>query len=301
MVLLTSVRRAVAASAVALLALAGPVGCGEASPSDRARPAPLHPLNGAAYYSDAEQRTMDEKVEAATGDCMRRRGFHYPAEPTPPATAPVESEPGNPYGLLDARDARTRGYGIVPEEMRRRQGGPSATPSSPDPRYAAALLGDQTRQRTLPLPDGNEVSIAVGACVTEARAAVFGDDWDRLFYTVQALSNMVITRTGDSPEVARALETWSSCVGRAGHPAAHPEELREALYERARAAADAEAVRAVARAELATAEADADCQEQAGLRQALRDAQRRVEQQVLTDGFRRDVEQLRQRRQRVLG
>lgn len=294
-------RRAVAASAVALLALAGPVGCGDASPSGRARPAPLYPLDGAAYYSDAEQRTMDEKVEAATTACMRQRGFRYPAEPTPAAPAPEDPEPGNPYGLLDRQDARTRGYGIVPEEMRRRQGGSAATPSPSDPRYAAALLGDQARQRTLSLPDGSEVSIAVGACVTEARVVVFGDDWDRLYYTVQALSNMVITRTGDSPEVARALETWSSCVGRAGHPAGDPEELREGLYEQARAAADADAVRAVARAELATAEADADCQEQTGLRQALHDAQRRVEQEVLTDGFRRDVEQLRQRRQRVLG
>ncbi|WP_320069110.1 hypothetical protein [Micromonospora sp. RTGN7] len=294
-------RRAIACCAVTVLALGGLVGCGNAPPADRARPAGVHPLDGAAYYSAADQRAVDEKLERATGACMKGRGFTYPATPVPSPTARDDSEPGDPYGLIDRQTARTAGYDIVPDELRKRAQARSAPSSPPDPRYAAALVGDQEHQQSIALPEGNEVSIAVGACVTQARAEVFGAGWDRLFYTVQILSNMVIERTGDSPAVLETRKTWSSCAERAGYRAANPEELRESILTRARAATDDAAVREAARAELAAATADANCQEQADLREVVRSAQQRVEQEVLTDRFRGDLDELRQRRRVVLG
>ncbi|MEV0458250.1 hypothetical protein [Catellatospora methionotrophica] len=298
---MTRPRRAATASAVAAFALVGLVGCGTSSPADRARPARLYPFASAVYYTDAEQRTVDVQLEQATATCMRDRGFSYP----PAAAAagpPSASEPDNPYGLLDLGTARTHGYGIVPAEVQHRRRSPAATPTAPaaDPGYELALVGDQQRQTTLDLPDGSQATVASDACVTRARAAVYGRDWDRLYFTVQALSNMVITRTVADPAVATAQTAWSSCLSRAGHRAESPDDLRRAIQVRAQSAADDPAIRAVAKAELAAAEADASCQEQVELGQAIRTAQDRAEQQTLNDQFRRDLEQLRNLKQAAL-
>lgn len=296
-------RRAVTGSIVVALAAVGLVGCGTSSPSDRARPVRLYPFESAVYYTDAEQRIITEKLERATADCMRSRGFSYPsasASASAEASQP-EPEPNNAYGLLDLATARVSGYDIVPAEIRRRtRVGSPATPTS-EPKYTAALVGDQQRQRELSLPDGSRVSVATDGCVALSRETVFGSGWDRMYYTVQALSNMVIERTGVDPAVVTALSAWSSCMGDAGHPAKNPEQLYESLLSRARAATDDDALRAVARAELTTAEADATCQDRVKLAQVTRDAQHRAEREVLNEQTGRDLEQLRLRRRAVLG
>ncbi|GHJ36595.1 hypothetical protein [Streptomyces sp. TS71-3] len=303
---------------VGAFALAGLVACGTPSPSDQARPARLYPFRNAAYYTAGQQRTIDQKLDRATATCMRTRGFSYrpqapaasgslPTSPSSssspsPSPSPSPSEPDNPYYLLDAATARTDGYGILPVRQApdRPQSGAPAQPAA-DARYDDALVGSRKHQRTLDLPDRSEVTISVDGCVAKARQTVFGGDWDRLSYTVQALSNVVIGRTGKDAAVTVATRAWSSCMRRAGHPARKLADPRQQIYLRFRDARSSAAAQAATRAELTTAEADAACQATVHLRPVTQKAQQRIEQQVLTERYRRDLDEFRRRLRAVVG
>ncbi|MFU8852022.1 hypothetical protein ACNAW0_13700 [Micromonospora sp. SL1-18] len=285
-------------AALALVVLAG---CGTPSTADQVRPSRFYPFGSAVYYTAAEEQVIAHKLEQATAVCMRGRGFRYDSSSAPAPASWSAPEPNNPYFLLDMESARIDGYGIALAVVRDRQRSYAAAPPTPDPQFAKALVGDQQHQSTIDLPDGSRVTVAVDACATKAREMVFGGDWDRLYYTIQALSNIVIERTGKDPVVTDALRAWSSCLNRSGYQAKNPEELREQIQARARAAVDDAAMRIVAKTELTTAQADAACQKETNLRRVTQKAQQPIEQQVLTDQFRRDLDQLRQRRQEVLG
>ncbi|MBB4961611.1 hypothetical protein [Micromonospora polyrhachis] len=280
----------------AALGTAGLVGCGGNSLADRAQPGRLYPFDSAVYLTVQEERTAQTVLERATAACMRDRGFDY----TPLLDRRGEVEPDNPYGLLDAATANTDGYGIVPAVLRRRERPVATTGPQPDPAYVTALNGSEQARHTLVLPGGEEVAVASDGCVAKARVDVYGSDWDRLYYTFQSLSNTVIERAGTDPAVTAATADWSACVGRAGHPAAKPSDLRQAIESRAAQAADDAAIRAAARAELAVARVDATCQDRAGLRAAVAGAQASAERQLLTEVLRQDLHRLHQLKRAAL-
>lgn len=286
--------RAHTVGAVLALAATGLAGCAGDTPSGQAPAARLYPFHSAVYYTAAEQQRIDAAVETAVADCMRRRGYSY----ANPAGTKAGVEPDNPYGLLDPGMVASTGYGIVPAvEQDREHRSPGGVT---DRGYVEALDGTTKSQVDIRLPDGPPVTIARDGCEARARVAVFGADWDRLYYTVQALSNSVIVKTQADPAVVEAVARWSRCVRAAGHPATMLEDLPMAIQRRAEAAKGDDQTRAVARAELTTATADSGCQQQAGLREVMEQAQTRAETSVLTDAYRRDLVALRQRKQAVL-
>ncbi|GIG87989.1 hypothetical protein [Plantactinospora endophytica] len=290
------IRRALSAFAAAALVAVGLVGCGGDPAADRARPARLYPFASAVYYTPEEERVIHDALENRTVECMRERGFDY--QPVGGGSADVE--PDNPYALLDTRTAATHGYGIVPAEIQQRQRPAATDTPQTDPTYDRALVGSQDDLVTLSLPGGEQVSVAVGGCVTVARTKVFAADWDTLYYTFQSLSNQAIERTGKDPAVNAAVASWSACVAESGYRAATPGELREQLAQRARQATDDAAVREVARAELAAAGADAACQERARLREATEQAQAAAEAALLTAPLQQDLARLRHLKQAAL-
>ncbi|WP_203862064.1 hypothetical protein [Plantactinospora mayteni] len=289
-------RRAFSALAAAALVSAGLVGCGGEPSADRVRPARLYPFASAVYFTAEEDRVLQDALEDRTAACMRERGFDY----QPVRGGSAEPEPDNPYALLDTRTAATHGYGIVPAAVRHRQRPVATGTPRPDPAYDRALVGSQNAQVTLSLPGGEQVAVASDGCVAAARTAVFGADWDALYYTFQSLSNRAIERTGQDPAVSAAVVSWSACVAESGYQAATPAELREQFAQRARQATDDAAMREVARAELAGAGADATCQERARLRAVTEQAQAAAERDLLTAPLQQDLTRLRHLKQAAL-
>lgn len=289
-------RRALTVGTVTALAFTGLVGCTGVAPSGQAPAARLYPFHSAVYYTVGEQQRIDRALDTAVGDCMRRRGYTYA---TPTSGSPPNREPDNPYGLLDPTTVGRTGYGIVPATVRDREHPPPA--DATDRGYVEALDGTERSQVEIALPGGPAITIARDGCEAGSRAAVFGADWDRLYYTVQSLSNMVIEKTQADAAVTAAVAQWSACVRKQGYPAATLDDLRMSIQKGAEAATTDDQTRAVARTELKTAVVDAGCQERVGLRPIVRRAQAQAEQDVLTDAYRRDLHTLRQREQAVLG
>jgi hypothetical protein len=278
-----------------LLLFVGLVSC---SVTTHHSPSRLYPFSGAVYYTDREQQTVDHDLEQATAACMKARGLQY-KPPASDTSSDSTHEPDNPYFLLDRESARIDGYGIVSAALRSRQSIPGHESRDSGSRYYKELVGDQGSQKVISLPDGSQLTVAVDGCTAKAREAVFGSDWDRLYYTVQALSNIVIERTEKDPAVVDAVRVWSSCMHRSGYKVKSLAEPREQVSDRGRNARSTASKQAVVRVELMTAEADAACQETADLRAAVQRVQHRNERQVLTTQYRHDLDQLRQRLQAV--
>jgi hypothetical protein len=158
-----------------------------------------------------------------------------------------------------------------------------------EPGYATALDGTTGSRVDIPLPGAPAITIARDGCEARARAAALGADWDRLYYTVQSLSNTVITTTMSAPAVTAATGRWSACMLTKGYHVASLDAAPGTIQKGAESATSAEQIRAVARTELTMATADAACQRRAGLRSAVEQAQKAAELRVLTPGHRRDL------------
>ena len=276
----------VRASTTMLLLVALVAGCGDASGDRRAAPRPAvgYPFGGAAHVPGEERAIHIAAENVLIAACMRERGFQFLPQPGPPGG----SDPDNPYGLLTPDDARTHGYRIAEDMMRRpptvdEDPNEAARAALPAPRraaYDAALLGTEQHEEEIPVPGGGVFTYRSDACAYTARRALFGADWDGLYVTVQAATNAVVDEVLRSAPFTRAQRDWSSCMGGRGHRAsglADPRrQVAQALAGTGAAgpsdaptasptASAAPLSRRAMRLEQRVAVADAACQDHSGL------------------------------------
>lgn len=257
----------------------------------------VRPLSGATAFSHADAVRLHDREERAVAACMAARGQTYTARPR---TASARSEETNPYGLLTVERATQDGYGIVGEYLYLR----SAPVPADEPRRTAwqeALTGTPAHRVSLRLPDGVSLQYSTDGCVARARAGLYGADWNTVEPVTVGLANRVIGAVEADPGYRAAVRRWSSCMTKAGHPAADLQAPRKAVDSRLRQAApDEDALRALGREEIRTARADADCQASTGLSRAVRDVQRAVERRLLTARDRKTVASYLADRRRAL-
>lgn len=278
------------ALAALLLGILGAAGCTQ---SGGTTPDPVlpRPFANALFYDQQERQVLHTADERLVADCMRRRGLRY--EPQPLATGGTDPQDVNPYGLLTTSQARQDGYGITSARLAAR---PLDTnrDRAREPGWSRALLGTKSHEVRVHLPGGVEFLYNSDACVTQARQALYGADYDRLSSRYQVLSNQVITAVLKDPRYLRAQHRWALCMRAAGLAVKSPDDPRglvEQRLERATATATGASASAgagarsgqpheVAGYELKVAGQDADCQRTTDLPRTVTEAQSRAETAV---------------------
>jgi hypothetical protein len=276
------------------LALGGTVGCSSAA--DRpaggpARPALGHPLGGVTQFTPADQDRLTQAENSLVRACMAGRGFEFRAARPRPAAA---FTPGNAFGLVTPEEAAAHGYGITEHAAR----GAAQDPNDallaelPEPRRAAwqaAFGGTAARERRVTLPDGTSFTYRADGCAYTARVRLYGPEWDRLYFTVQAYGNQVVTRAAADDGFRRAERDWAGCVRARGVPAAGLDEARRGIADKLAALTpatgppDPARLRDLAAEEVRVAGIDARCADEAGLWRAAARAQQAAERAVLGD------------------
>jgi hypothetical protein len=282
-------RIAVAAVLVALSLAGCSPASGRAGSSSTLNP---RPFDGIAYPTADEIRLIHRATESLVADCMRAKGQEYhqspPADQTRTATA-------SPYLLLDPRQAKTDGYGIVAEAL----GGEPEIPAANEKLTAAmtdqqrrrwneSLTGTKAQRQTIRLPDGTATYFSTDGCVFTSRRTLYGDDWERLSTVAQAQSNQVINEVLGSAGFQRAVTDWSACMAKAGWKFDRLDAPRTDVSSRWTAAHDDATRRKVGEEELRLARADSRCQSTAGLDRAADTAQQQAESK-LSDSFAADL------------
>ncbi|MEU6076324.1 hypothetical protein [Micromonospora sp. NPDC047074] len=286
------------AQVVLLPVLLGVVGCA-AAPGRTATVDLPQPLDGVTYFTSAESSALHDAYEELVTRCMRDRGFAY--RPTPLSSA-TRLRDINPYGLLSREEARIDGYRITSSLAGDAQARPrpAQAPTS-TPGWDEALLGTEAHRVTVQLPEDHEMYYNSDGCTYQATAALYGDDWQRLYDTFQVLANRVVETVSQDAEFRGAQSVWSACMERAGQPARTFDEARGRIEGAfTRAAENRSDLMPVVRQELATAAADADCQDEVGMTAAVRAAQGRAQAAVLDTSRRGQLDQLRRLRAEVL-
>ncbi|MEV0226135.1 hypothetical protein [Streptomyces sp. NPDC050704] len=265
-------RTALAALFLGVLGAAGCTQSGGTTPD----PVLPRPFDGALSYDQRERQVLHTADERLVADCMRRRGLSY--EPQPLATGGTDPQDVNPYGLLTTTQARQDGYGITSARLAAR---PLADPNrdrARDPGWSRALLGTKSHEVRISLPGGTEFFYNSDACVTQARQALYGADYDRLSSKYQVLSNQVITAVRNDPRYQSAQRRWAQCMRAAGVTATSLDDPRSFVEQRLkRADSQSRQLHDVARYELKVAGQDADCQRTTGLPRTVAEAQAHAE------------------------
>ncbi|MFJ6610881.1 hypothetical protein ACIQPT_11430 [Streptomyces sp. NPDC091289] len=244
------------------------------------------------HLTDSQQRGLDGLERRIVDSCLADKGVEAEPVDVPPPTAISDEMPAwNPYGLLTEDFAAKEGYGITGPVLRGEpplQGEPDRDTGDDEKAYDKALTGTEAHKRTVRLPTGESFTVNTDGCQFRAGEELYGQGWDRLMYTYQFLANQVVENVEQAAEVKGARSRWASCMADAGHPVSAGSSAREPVEKRtetakARAAKGestdgTEALRAAAQYELAVARNDARCQREHGLRKAVSDAQRTVEQ-----------------------
>ncbi|MFI2641946.1 hypothetical protein [Streptomyces sp. NPDC018610] len=266
------------ALAALLLGILGAAGCAR-SGGTTPDPALPRPFDGVLSYDQGERQALHTAEERLVADCMRRRGLRY--EPQPLATGGTDPQDVNPYGLLTTAQARRDGYGITSARLAPRPPDDPNRSRARERRWSDALLGTKSHEVRLRLPGGVEFFYNGDACVTRARQALYGADYDRLFNTYQVLSNQVVTAVRKDPRYLSAQHEWALCMRAADITAASPDDPRGAVEQRlGRAAAQPARLHDVAGYELKLSGQDADCQRTTGLPRAVAEAQADAESSV---------------------
>ncbi|WNF26710.1 hypothetical protein RI138_07580 [Streptomyces sp. C11-1] len=279
-------------AAVLLLVLTGATttACGTPArtPASGAQTDALVPFGRSVpNLTDGQQRRLDRLERRIVDDCLADRGVEAePVDLPPPAAVSDEMPAWNPYGLLTEDFAAKEGYGVTGPVLRGEPSlreEPARDTGDDEEAYDKALTGTEAHERTVRLPTGESFTVNTDGCQFRAGEELYGRGWDRLMYTYQFLANHVVEDVERAAEVKRARSRWASCMADAGHPVPAGSSAREPVEKRTETAkgegtGETEALRAAARYELAVARNDARCQQENGLRKAVSDAQRTVEQ-----------------------
>lgn len=266
------------ALAALLLGILGAAGCTQSGGTTPDPPLP-RPFDGVLSYDQRERQALHTADERLVADCMRRRGLRY--TPQPLATGGTDPQDVNPYGLLTSVQARRDGYGITSAWLAVRPPDDPNRDRAREPRWSRALLGTKSHEVRIHLPGGAEFFYNSDACVTQARQALYGADYDRLSSTYQVLSNQVVTAVRKNPRYLRAQHQWALCMRAAGVAAKSLDDPRDLVEQRLRrAAAQPARLRDVAGYELKVSGQDADCQRTTGLAHTVAEAQAHAETTV---------------------
>ncbi|MDH6502270.1 hypothetical protein [Streptomyces sp. SAI-149] len=213
--------------------------------------------------SDAEQHLITS--------CMRKQGFRFWDE------KPLSLEESRPIGYVqdDVDWARAHGYGsrIMAKEDRARLRNPNIA-------YRASL--SRSRQKAYdiamdggrdavvlksPTPSGGTITKQVGGCAGQAEKTLYGDPaaWFRSDSTVSNLRPLYVGKLLRDKEFTSAVDAWSRCMSKAGHPFADPDAARRSTREHSAEQTRAEEARTFAN-ETRIAVADATCARAVSLR-----------------------------------
>ncbi|ARP73233.1 hypothetical protein LK07_29530 [Streptomyces pluripotens] len=246
----------VAATALVLTSCARDDGSGTpAVPTARSHARALTPTED-LRITDAEQRLIRR--------CMARHGFRYWEDRT------LTARESRPLGYVqdDLAWARVHGYGsrIRAKEDRARLHNPNiayraALPATRKAAYDTAMDGghdaEPLRTRT---PGGGTVAKRSGGCTGAAEETLYGDPatWFRLDTTASNLRPLYVGRLLKDRRFTAAVDAWSRCMARAGHPYPDPQAARQATRDHPAEQTQAEEARSYA-AETRIAVADATC------------------------------------------
>ncbi|MFB7083848.1 hypothetical protein [Streptomyces sp. NPDC056296] len=210
--------------------------------------------------SDAQQRLIAR--------CMTEQGFTYHVY------RPLTVEEHHPVGYVqdDVAWAREHGYGsrIQAKADRARLGNPNIAyrKSLSEERrggYDTALGGGaEARELSAEVPQGGTYRKRVGGCVGESEKRLYGDleTWFVADKTAAGLQAHAMEAVLKDSRFTTAVERWSQCMRRAGHPYANPAEAREAV----RRQAERRAKQAAFEEEREVASTDATCARETSLR-----------------------------------
>ncbi|SFT75199.1 hypothetical protein SAMN04487904_107132 [Actinopolyspora lacussalsi subsp. righensis] len=284
-------RAGVAVTLLCALVLAG---CSGAS-GHRSAVRVGYPFDGVTRFGEAERRVLHDAEERLVAGCMNGRGFDY----EPSEQNENESGADNPYGLLSPERAADNGYGMTMRAVRNSstdEKNENRKDRNDSPERNIALNGEKENRKTITTDTGTELTFATDGCLHEARTEVYGESWDRAFYTMQDLSNEVIRGVTGSKEFSEDQRHWSECMSSAGHEYETLQgplrTIREKLDERG-------PNKNIAGLELSLAEQDARCQRRVGLAETVREVQRAEEAEVLR-GHRARLRELRKLRSAAL-
>ncbi|MBW8793924.1 MAG: hypothetical protein JF597_10100 [Streptomyces sp.] len=265
-------RRTAWLSTVAAVTALALTGCTRTS-GDGSAPAAAHRVRDLGYAQDLRISDAEQRLVAG---CMGRHGFRYWTD------RPLSLAESRPLGYVqdDVHWARTYGYGsrIAAKEDRARLRNPNSAyrkglPTTRKAAYDTALDGGRRAEllRT-DVPGGGEVTKRTGGCDAEAERRLYGDPrtWFRLDTTASNLRPLYVGKLLHDRRFTAAVNAWSACMKRAGHPYPDPDAARQATREHPAVQTRAEEARNFA-AEVRIAVADATCARQVSLRSVGRD------------------------------
>jgi hypothetical protein len=254
------------------LALSSTTACAVGSGDDRGG----EPRNTAAERTPGEiaivalthpPPVLERAVLVTTASCMAGSGFDYPPLEVFERSTPLPGSLGGFLPALTVASASAGGYGDRIGVDNRATNGDLATeaylselPSRDRRRYTAVKEAPSSRQVSVTLPTGTEITATGKGCVARGRRAVYGSvrGFLRLFYFPQQIRRAA-TSSLRAPRVREALDAYVECMAAAGHGVATPNDTEAVAQRRfagtrshGRPSAD----------EVALAVADATCQEE---------------------------------------
>ncbi|WP_307544329.1 hypothetical protein [Streptomyces sp. V3I8] len=250
---------AVAAAAVVA------TGCSGTAASQDATRVPVGALQP---LTDTEQLRVADAEQRLIKQCLNRHGFTYwEAE-----RLSLEESRTLGYVADDVAWARKHGYGsrIAAKEDRARLNNPNLVYRkglSEERRkaYDEAMDGGIDAQViTAEVPGGRTVNRQMGGCVAEAEKKLYGDTraWFRADKISMNLQQLYVSDVMRDKQFTTALNAWSRCMRRVGHPYGNPGEARQAAKGQSVNSASAKTFAAERR----LAVADATCARDASLR-----------------------------------
>ncbi|MEU2560982.1 hypothetical protein ABZ626_16855 [Streptomyces longispororuber] len=227
----------------------------------------------------ATEKLLRTASDALARDCMRTKGFDYPAEP---AIAP--RAPENETAAVELNDRRRSGYGIASVDP-----GEKASPKKPVDRYYEklpekdrerfdqALFGPPKEKLHISDTGWGVVSVPRKGCLAESEQHLVGDVrlWARITYVAERIDNQLGAAIVRAQEYKAALSIWRSCMAAQGHPYATPESIQPKLRKKHHKVGPTKAFR---QHEIDVAVADGKC----ALKAHLPAVSLRVQRQLVT-------------------
>ncbi|MFI0975511.1 hypothetical protein ACH4SP_00620 [Streptomyces sp. NPDC021093] len=218
-------RRATAAAWGSLLLAMTATACGAGTgdgPADR----PREP-------TAAETALLDRAQEELVRRCMKKLGFRYwPAPPSEP-----DELKDFPLVVDDMAWARRHGYGgdLQQRAEKERRNDPNVAyvqgfSAARQQAYSVARTGDGSRSLEVTAPNGQDVGQDSTGCIAEAEGTLYGDfrAWFRVSVITDNLPDHSVDVRRDA-RFRRAVEEWSACMAKQGHPYKSPSHLQKEL------------------------------------------------------------------------
>jgi len=255
------------------------------------------PLTNLRFYSDAEDRVVHAAIESAVGECMRARGFQYPAREF--VARPLDTVLDYPFGPWTQEEIQDGGYDFLPHPE------PDASldeylvtlSQSELDAWSDAFVGVQGEPLEAELPDGRTVESgfrSADGCNYEAASAIFGDyaDYEAMRQELDRLREAAWDEARAHPAIERALDEWRVCMGDLGYQYDSPnaplaefvgQDGEEHVHAETEPAPHDHDDAAPTEAEMRVSEADVGCKEEVGLHDIWYGLKQAAEQRSLEE------------------